>query len=36
MMQLVAGDDVGQGAHGHFVLVGYSAPAPGGLVQIAK
>src|SRR4029077_10582442 len=36
MMQLVAGDDVGQCPHCHFVLVGYSAPAPGGLVQIAK
>src|SRR5260370_15192132 len=36
MMQLVAGDDVGQGSHCHFVLVGYSAPAPGGLVQISK
>ena len=36
MMEFVAGDYVGQGSHRHFVLVGYSASAPGGLVQIAK
>ena len=36
VVQFVASDDVGQGADGHFVFVGYAAAGPGGLIQIAQ
>ncbi len=36
VVEFVAGDCIGQGADGHFVVVGDAAPGPGLLVQIAE
>src|SRR5208283_1753569 len=36
MMQLVPGNDVGEGPYGNFILVGHAATRPCRLVQVAQ